>query len=79
MEVKGDNLVFSTGKVKYANCGIIGIDSDLEITGGYDHAFHRPREDWMDDEDFEGLDKVEQIELADYMISLWSKFKDRAV
>lgn len=79
MEIKGDDLIFTTGKVKYANGGIIGIDSNLEVTGGYDHDFHTPRQEWMDDEDFDGLTKQEQFELADHMIKIWGQFKAKAV
>ena len=79
MKVKGDDLIFRTGRVMYANGGIIGIDSDLEVTGGYDSGFCRPKEDWMEEGDFEDvLDKQEHIELADHMIGLWEKFKESA-
>jgi hypothetical protein len=78
MQIIGDKVVFSTGKEKYANLGIIGLSPRMEVSEGYDGGFHRAREDWMDDDDYDGLTREEQIELADYMISAWSKFRECA-
>lgn len=60
--------VFESGKEAYTNCGIIGIDEELEVSEGYDGAF----EDWNSNEPFTA---AERAELADYMIALWSRFK----
>lgn len=69
MEVDRDNLIFSTGKFRYANNGIIGLsepDEDgWEVTEGYDGGI-----------DINDLTKEEKVELADYMINLWQRFKD---
>lgn len=78
MKIENDKVIFSTGKEKYANCGIIGLSPEMTISEGYDGGFHSQRESWMDDEDFDGLTKAEQIELAEYMIAAWMKFKERA-
>ena len=63
-----DNYKLSTGKELSANRGIIGIDPLLNISEGYD--------DGIDDDYL--LTKEEKIELAEYMISLWEKYKEKA-
>jgi ABC-type lipoprotein release transport system permease subunit len=78
MKIIGDKVIFSNGTEKYANNGIIGLSPHMTVSEGYDGGFHQPREDWMDDEDFNGLSKKEQIELANYMIAAWKKFKTGA-
>jgi hypothetical protein len=66
MKIEGDDLIFSTGRKVYANYGIVGISPRLGVTGGYDQGF---------DGD---LLPAERIELADYMIGQWLKFKSQA-
>ena len=69
MKIKDDKVIFSTGKEKYANNGIIGLSPELDITEGYDGGF---------EEDEDDLTKEEQIELAEYMIEAWARFKEKA-
>ncbi len=59
-----ERIIFSTGREVYANKGIIGIDSDLSLTYGYDG-------------DFEGdsLSNEEKLEIANFMITRWLQFK----
>ena len=78
MIIKGDDVIFSTGKVKKANCGIIGIGRSHSITEGYDGGFFQQKEEWEEDEYYDGLTKDEQIEIADYMIARWAEFKANA-
>lgn len=78
MIIDDNKVIFSTGKVMRANLGIIGISPDLSVTEGYDGVFHSPREQWMSDDDYDGLTMEEQTELADYMIATWTRFKDHA-
>ena len=78
MKIEGDNVIFSTGLEKYTNKGIIGLTPTLSVMHGYDGYFYEPKEEWMDEEDYEGLTNEEQIELADFMIEQWQKFKLRA-
>lgn len=63
MIIRGDKIIFNTGKAVYANGGIIGISGNsLAIYEGHDG----------------GLDLVtreEKIELADYMLELWKKYR----
>ena len=67
MKVKGDDIIFSTGKVVYANNGLIGLSEPdelgWEVSEGYDGKIY------CDD-----LTKEENIEMANYMIDLWCKF-----
>ena len=69
MIIEGDNVIFSSGKVVYANGGIIGLCEPgkygWDIYEGYDGAI-----------DIDELSKQERIELADYMIALWQRLKD---
>lgn len=55
----------STGRQIWCNLAIVGINPGLEISEGYDGGL-----------DHEGLIKVEKVELANYMIGLWQKFKE---
>ena len=68
MGIKEDGFVFSTGKEIYANRGIIGLSEPgkygWEVSEGYDGGIE------IDD-----LTEGEKIELADYMISLWQRFR----
>lgn len=77
MNIEDDNVIFSTGKVRYANNGIVGLAPDLEVFGGYDHGFFCPPSEW--DDDPVTLTPAEQIELAEHMIAQWQRFRDRAV
>lgn len=63
---EGEDFYFSTGRVIDANHGIVGINSKLETYEGYDAPF--PLYGIQ-------LDQQERHELADYMISLWMKYK----
>lgn len=62
-----DDFELSTGRVIFANCAKIGISPGLDISGGYDQE--------IDDSDFTS---EERVEIADYTISLWQKYKERA-
>lgn len=77
---EGDRIVLSTGKKIYANCGYVGINAEGELSEGYDGC---PL-----DGDFEEgyaqapgdqqLTPADLAELADYMLGLWQRFKERA-
>ena len=67
-------MKLSTGKVLEANRGIIGLNSDMEVHGGYDEILYIRGEMYNEVE----LTVLEQIELADYMIGLWTKYKETA-
>lgn len=68
---------FSTGRFITPNCDVIGIDENGDLHEGYDNMME-PKledEDGTIDTDHENpeLTPVEKHELAQYMISLWSK------
>lgn len=65
---EGEDFYFSTGRVICANKGIIGLNPNLETYEGYDAPLFLYGIQ---------LDQQERIELADYMISLWTKYKEQ--
>lgn len=76
MKIKGDRCIFSTGTRLFANRGVIGIGPNLEVTEGWDGGFYNPSS-YFDEED-SPLTPVERVELADFMIGQWKKFKKEA-
>ena len=68
---KRNTLTFSTGRSINCNCGIVGINAMLEVSEGYDGEL-RP------DFDDEPWTPAEKAELADYMIGLWTQFREQA-
>lgn len=76
MKIVKDEILFTTGTVKNANKGIIGLSPDLCVYEGYDGPFHQPHEDYMGDA-YDELLVTEQIELAEYMIKSWEEFKSK--
>ena len=62
-----DVLFESTGRKDSAYGGIIGINKELDTSGGYDNSFpvFTPE-----------VTRKERKELADYMIGLWTKYKE---
>lgn len=67
MKIVGDeHLIFSTGKKVYTQDGVIGIgveNSKFYITEGYNGGLYPE------------LTTAEKLELADYMIELWQRYK----
>ena len=61
-----DDYELSTGKILQANNSIIGISPELNVSEGYDGG----------GADYD-LTKEEKIEVADYMISQWRKYKKK--
>ena len=66
MEILHDVARLKSGKTIPIERGIIGINSDFRISEGFDSFI-----------DVGELDLDEIIEIADYMISLWSAFRNR--
>ena len=74
-----DSFEFSTGTRAYANCHIIGLGPDMEVSGGYDQGFESDKwNGWEDEDGSQGFTVAERIELADYMIEQWTKYKNKA-
>ena len=72
MKIKGDDLIFSSGRKEYANCGLVGLSfrqGEFTISGGYDDGIWP--DTWRDDP----MSKEDLRELADYMIDLWTEFR----
>ena len=70
MKVLNNTITFSSGKIRDANCGIIGITGNLEIFGGYDEVvYQKGSTHWGKEE----LTEKDLNELASYMITLWTK------
>lgn len=86
MDINDQTLTFSTGKTRHIVCGVIGIDADLDVHAGYDDTLLRQatpdleRDGYAEhyDEAIYGAEKWltrgERIELAEYMIQLWTRF-----
>jgi hypothetical protein len=71
-----DRYVFgSTGRTFYANgyIGAMALNSVVDIAGGYDQCIDI--EDESKDEYSLDMKPEEAIELADYMISVWQRFR----
>ena len=61
-----DDFILSTGKEISANCSILGINPELELHEGYDGTINE-----------EDLTPQEKLEIAEYAISLWQKYKNK--
>ena len=79
MELKINGLHISTGKVIDPYQGFIGLNDKGQVSGGYDCYYTTQKE--VDENGGEEVGLVpdltneEAIELADYMIELWTKFR----
>ncbi|MGA2412382.1 MAG: hypothetical protein ABSG46_18605 [Candidatus Binataceae bacterium] len=62
--IHGDTIRLSTGTEIYANRGFVGISENMELSEGYDGCI-----------DADHLTLEERHELADYMISLWQRWR----
>ena len=70
--VRNDTILLeSTGREFYAHSGVIGLgepdDSGWRLSQGFDGGIGGYGED---------LDNNEKIELAEYMIELWTRYKN---
>lgn len=71
MRIDGDIIRFRKGREEYANLGIIGIDPEGNISGGYDDAI---ASGFTSEGEDDCLTSEERKELAAYMIEQWAKF-----
>lgn len=72
-QIDDNTYELSTGTKIYANNGLIGMNAELDaISEGYDGfiSYGLDRND---------LTKGEMIEVADYMVVLWSSFKSKVL
>ena len=63
---ENEEAILSTGKTFSANCKIIGICEELEISEGYDGGLNSQK-----------FTKEEKREIALYMIDLWIKWVEK--
>ena len=71
-----DEFELSTGKTFYANNLIIGLaPNDSRIYDGYDGHVYLPHES-MHREPKDCFTKVELVEISDFMINLWTAYKN---
>lgn len=77
MKIENGAVVFSTGKTASANGGIIGLSPDSrEVFEGYDGTFLYDADSRLgEDEGVLVLNTAEKLELADYMIRLWTDWR----
>ena len=75
-----DTFVLSTGREVYANYHIIGISPELEISEGYDGEINPKGLYTGRGGEMEGVwSSDERLELADYMINLWTRYRETSV
>jgi hypothetical protein len=72
MRIEGDTIIFSSGREFYANRGVIGLSDDLYVSQGYDGGLDA----WPSEGTTHFMTPEERRELADYMIALWTKFRE---
>jgi hypothetical protein len=66
----------STGKEIHINYGIIGINEEFSTFEGYDGDLFNLK--YHNDPDYEeDLTKEELLELSDYVINLWTIFREK--
>lgn len=69
----GDTITFSSGRIAYANLGIVGLSPDLDqISEGYDSTIP-----WDFDPTYSELSRDDIAELAEMMIERWTAFRDK--
>ena len=65
-----------SGRKFYANCGIVGIDADGQVSEGYDGGIPEAHGDALEDAD--NWSPEECCELADIMIERWQRYQERS-
>ena len=75
MQIEGDYVIFSTGSVRYAQNGVLGLDPDSRVMQGYDGDFYRGEGEESWSKERPKLTTAELCELADYMIKRWQQFR----
>ena len=77
MKIQGDTITFNSGHKAHATLGIVGINSQLELSEGYDRHIDWPVPEWWKKQYPErALTNEDMHELADHMIGLWTRFKE---
>ena len=72
MKIVENKILFLSGEESNAYGGVIGLSPTYEVHGGYDEDIYAEHMwEWEEDK----LSKEDLLELADYMIDEWNKFK----
>lgn len=83
MKLENDRIYLeTTGRVCHdANCEFVGINPALHVSGGYDSGVGGANHDYepWDEDDCKKFTVEERHELADYMIKLWTEYKNKIV
>jgi hypothetical protein len=72
------NIRLPSGKIITAYGGIVGIDEDLNVYGGFDQQIDTLQK--LDPEygpDISTLSRQERYELANRMICLWTEYRHK--
>jgi hypothetical protein len=67
--------------LKRANLGIVGINAELQVFGGYDQQMDAAGAEpptWLDPDEYVRMPASERIALADHMIDLWRRYREAA-
>lgn len=73
MKAEPNALVMDDGTRYYAHGSIIGLAEDMQVTYGYDGVLHFDGY-YYDDEP--PVKEAHRKEIADYMIALWTKYRE---
>lgn len=73
MVSRGDKIVFTSGRSVYATGQIVGIDSDLYLTEGFDGQITDHFYNWNGD--IQRVTADDMRELADIMIDRWTRYR----
>jgi len=74
MKIEDSQVIFSSGRKRYARRGLLAIEADpWFIFYGYDSGFWSQAQNEFEDDP---LSADDLRELADYQIGLWTKFKE---
>ena len=65
-DAENDEFVLASGRRLYSVMGTTGLSEDMQAAYGSDGRLG----------DSDGLSQEERMEIADYMISLWTKYKE---
>ncbi len=75
MKIDNGLIIFSTGKQTEISNRIIGLSTEMEVAEGYDAYLWR-NEEWLWRSEENCLTDQELVELSDYMIDQWMKFRE---
>jgi hypothetical protein len=78
IRIDGDDIIFSSGRVRDFNGGIVGLSPSLSIHGGFDQDVHAEYHQSEGINEYQGLSADDIRELAELMIMRWQEAKEKA-